>query len=113
MFSFFLTSTLTGNRYELDFLSGKIDVFHSVFPILALTRTDPNPVRFPCRNLIWAASSSGSVMKYHAALPEYTNSTPKKLNSVPIIFFALVFPPFESWDLPCCEPCDGSPPPVL
>jgi hypothetical protein len=67
----FRTSPFMGNRYDLELLSGNIDVFHDVLPIVTSTFTDPHPRRLLIleKNLISSAMSVGRVMKCHAALP--------------------------------------------
>lgn len=50
-------------------MSGNTDVSHVLVPIVGLTGTDPKPPAWPKRNSISSATSSGSVMKCHAALP--------------------------------------------
>lgn len=46
---------------------GKMDVFHSLDPIRAVTRTDPKPRRRGTDSLMWSATSTGSVTNTHAA----------------------------------------------
>ncbi len=69
--SFLRTAAFTGNKYVLDLLSGNIDVFHDVSPIVTITGIDPQPRRIgACFFCIAAASRTGKDKKYQAALPE-------------------------------------------
>lgn len=62
-----LTSAFSGRRYVADFLSGKIDVLHIVFPIVTSTGSDPHPrADFPNFCLISPESASGTLTKCHA-----------------------------------------------
>lgn len=72
-----------GSRYPFDFLSGNIDVSHIVFPMRALTESDPHP-RFKSPNWRFISSdiSSGIVTKCHPAIPGYNQTTVSILYSL-------------------------------
>src|SRR3989338_65626 len=65
-FSFLRTSALSGRRYAPDFLSGKIDVFQLVLPIVTVTGSEPQP-RDNTLNFFLMPSDCflGRVMKCH------------------------------------------------
>src|SRR5687768_6072901 len=75
IFSFFRISALSGNKYAPTFLSGKIDVFHLVFPTVTKTGNEPQPRRSaPNDSLISNDCFLESVTKCHAAGPGYSHT---------------------------------------
>ncbi|OGE94438.1 MAG: hypothetical protein A3B10_01400 [Candidatus Doudnabacteria bacterium RIFCSPLOWO2_01_FULL_44_21] len=73
--SFFLTSDFKGNKYAPIFLSGKIEVFQLVLPIVAVTGSEPKPAAMSPNNfLIIPESFLGTVTKCHAANPGYNHT---------------------------------------
>lgn len=96
--SFLLTSALSGNRYVPDFLSGKIEVSHDVFPIVTDTGSEPHPrPRAPYAALMAADSFLGTVTKCHAAFPGYSHMLRRKLYGAD--FFLMV--------VRCAHECQG------
>ena len=70
IFSFFRTSALSGKRYVFDLLSGKMDVFHIVFPMVTATGIEPHPFAiFPNRFLISEDCFWGMVIKCQPTIP--------------------------------------------
>lgn len=68
--SCFRTDAFKGKMYSPFFESEKIDVFHDVSPMLALTGMDPKPFDCPLkRDLISAEIFLGTEMKCHADGP--------------------------------------------
>ncbi len=71
IFSFFLISVLRGKRYVPLFLSGNMEVFQVVVPMVALTFNEPQPrLKALKRLVICRAWSLGIEIKCQAAIPE-------------------------------------------
>lgn len=70
------TAALSASRYVPLFLSGKIEVFHVVFPTVTSAATAPQPRRgFPSWYAVtFAATSFGNETKCHPACPGYSQT---------------------------------------
>ncbi len=66
---------LSGNIKQPLLLSGKIDVFQTLLPMVALTGNEPNPRCMPAKLFfIFVVSALGTDTKYQAASPGYTHT---------------------------------------
>ncbi len=70
--SFLRTSALRGKRYPPDCLSGNMDVFHVVLPIVTVTGIEPQPrLGVPKDFFISSDCFLGTAIKCHPAMPGY------------------------------------------
>jgi len=79
--SLFRISFFRGKRYESDFLSGKIDVFQLVFPIVARTGNDPQPLlECPKKKSISSLVFVGILTKCQGVSPGYSHTLARTTN---------------------------------
>ena len=70
IFSFLRISALSGKRYPPDCLSGNIEVFQLVLPVITVTGIDPHPrLGVPKDFFISSDCFLGTETKCHPAMP--------------------------------------------
>ena len=90
--SFFRTSAFRGKRYESDFLSGKIDVFQLVLPIVARTGNDPQPLlECPKKKSMSFLVFLEILTKCQGASPGYSHTLARTTNVFVIAYIFSVY----------------------